>query len=405
MDQLHWKRNLAVCFFGSFINIVAMTLLLPFLPLYVEQLGVTDHAAIVQWSGIAYGATFFAAALVAPLWGRVSDRYGCKPNLIRASAGMVVSMCLIGLAQNIWQLVALRLLVGLAGGYTSGAYILVATQTPKEKSGWALGMLSSGIMAGSLIGPLIGGLLPGLVGIRYTFFLASACIFLNLLATSFLIKENKKPARSAQEAKAAPADVSLWSSAYAPKLVFSMFATAALLMVANMSIEPIITVYVQQLLTDSSKVTLISGVVMSAAALGSVLSASHLGKLADRIGGMNVVVLCLTVAACLLIPQAFVTQAWQLILLRFFMGLSLGGLLPSLVALIRHNVPSQIVGRALGYSTASQYAGQVIGPLLGGFVGGHFSMRAVFIITSVMLFCAAGYNKFLLGTTRLEAVK
>jgi MFS family permease len=110
--ELHWKRNLMVCVFGAFTTIVAMTLLLPFLPLYVEHLGVSDQAAIVQWSGVAFGATFLSAALTAPLWGRLGDRYGRKLMLIRASLGMAVAMSLIGLAENIWQLVGLRLLAG-----------------------------------------------------------------------------------------------------------------------------------------------------------------------------------------------------------------------------------------------------------------------------------------------------
>ena len=100
-DTAHWKRNLGVCVFGSFTTIVAMTLLLPFLPLYVEELGVSDHAAIVQWSGVAYGATFLTAAMFAPLWGRLGDLYGRKLMLIRASLGMAVAMSLIGLAQNV----------------------------------------------------------------------------------------------------------------------------------------------------------------------------------------------------------------------------------------------------------------------------------------------------------------
>jgi MFS transporter, DHA1 family, multidrug resistance protein len=138
-EDTYWRRNLAVCLVGSFTTIVAMTLLLPFLPIYVEQLGVTDRAAIAQWSGIAYGATFFAAALVAPLWGRLADRYGRKLMLIRASLGMAVAMSLIGMAHNVWELVGLRLFAGFAGGYASGSTILVATQTPKARSGLALG--------------------------------------------------------------------------------------------------------------------------------------------------------------------------------------------------------------------------------------------------------------------------
>ena len=170
----YWRRNLYVCLFGSFTTLLAMTLLLPFLPIYVEQLGVEGHAAIVQWSGVAYGITFLGAGLMAPVWGKFADLYGRKPILMRAALSMAVVMSLIGLAQNIWQLVALRLAAGLLGGYSSGAVVLVATQTPRERSGWALGVLSTGTLAGTLLGPLLGGVMPGLVGIRATFFVAEA---------------------------------------------------------------------------------------------------------------------------------------------------------------------------------------------------------------------------------------
>jgi MFS family permease len=363
-----------------------MTLLLPFLPLYVEQLGVTDQAAIVQWSGVAFGATFFSAAIVAPLWGNLADRYGRKLMLIRASLGMSVAMSLIGLAGNVWQLVLLRLLAGFLGGYASGSMVLVATQTPKARSGWALGTLSSGIMAGNLAGPLIGGILPPLIGIRSTFFGAGAVIFVAFLATTFLIKEEKRPPKSRQSASGR------WASIPNKRPVVAMLVTGMLLLFANMSIEPIITVYVETLIPDASQVTLYAGLAMSAAALGSILSAQRLGKLADRIGHWNVVVGGLLVSAVLLIPQAFVTQGWQLIGLRFLMGLSLGGLLPCIAAVIRHNVPDAIAGTTLGYSTSAQYTGQVAGPLLGGFVGGHIGMRAVFLGTAVLMAAGAWFN-------------
>ena len=106
---------------------------------------------------------------MAPLWGKLADRYGRKLMLIRASLGMAMAMSLIGMAHNVWQLVALRLLAGLLGGYASGSTVLVATQTPKARSGWALGILSSGIMAGNLVGPADRRLLPPLIGMRATF--------------------------------------------------------------------------------------------------------------------------------------------------------------------------------------------------------------------------------------------
>ncbi|HEY1720136.1 MAG TPA: MFS transporter [Magnetospirillaceae bacterium] len=374
-----WKRNLWVCVAGSFTTIVAMTLLLPFLPLYVQELGVADHAAIVQWSGIAYGATFLTAALTAPLWGHLADRYGRKLMLIRASLGMAVAMSLIGMADNIWHLVALRLLAGLLGGYSSGSMTLVAAQTPRERTGWALGILSSGIMAGNLVGPLIGGIVPPLIGIRATFLCAGAVIFVAFLGTVFFIREEKRPPRAKAEKPR-----SAWSQIPDKRPIVVMLVTGTLLMIANMSIEPIITVYVAQLV-DPPRVTFIAGLVMSAAALGAALSSSQLGKFADRFGHWNIVILCLAVSAVLLIPQAFVTSGWQLIVLRFLMGLALGGLLPCITSVIRHNVPEAMTGAILGYSVSSQFVGQVVGPLAGGFVGGHIGMRAVFFGTCILM--------------------
>jgi MFS family permease len=376
-----------VCLFGSFVNNTAMSLLLPFLPLYVEQLGVHDQAAIVQWSGIAYGITFLGAGVMAPIWGRFADLYGRKLILIRASLGMTLCMSLIGLAQNIEQLVALRLAAGVLGGYASGAVVLVATQTPKDRSAWALGTLSTGMMAGALLGPLIGGTLPGLIGVRQTFFLAGAAIFVAFILTIVLITEDRQfiPGRVHKAA------TGVWGGLPDRRLVLEMLATASLLMLANMSVEPIITVYVAQV-APGSDVVLTAGLVMAASAVGAILAAPRVGAIADRIGPRNVIVACLGICGLLLVPQAFVTAGWQLIGLRFLMGIALAGLMPAVTATIRHAVPQSSAGTILGYNTSAQYAGQVIGPFAGGFVGGHFGMRAVFLATTLIMLAGAGYN-------------
>jgi MFS family permease len=366
-----------------------MTLLLPFLPLYVAQLGVSSQAAVVQWSGVAFAATFFAAAVAAPLWGKMADRYGRKQILIRASLGMAITMSLLGMVHDVWQLVGLRLLAGLVGGYASGAVVMVATQSPKHRTGWALGTLSSGVMAGNLVGPLVGGLLPPLIGIRSTFFLAGGIIFVAFLATTLLIKENfVRPVIDTNTKKGEGA----WRALPALAPILTMLLTAMLLMFANMSIEPIITVFVSTLVTDPNHVTRVAGVVMAASALGSIIAAARIGRLADRIGAWRIVVICLALCGVLLIPQAFVTSAWQLIVLRFLMGLSLAGLLPSITSVIRHNTPDKHAGYILAYATSAQYAGQVTGPLMGGFIGGAFGMRSVFLITSALMFAGALIN-------------
>lgn len=383
----YWQRNLIVCFIGSFATIFAMTLMLPFLPLYVEELGVNGHAAIVQWSGVAFSATFFTAGLVAPLWGRLGDRFGRKSMLVRASLGMAITFSLMGLATNIWQLVGLRILAGLAGGYSSGATILVAVQAPRERSAWALGALSSGIMAGNLAGPLAGGWLPPLIGIRATFFCAGALIFVAFLLTTFLIREPRRPAGAKASAKRVP-----WSQLPSRSLIACMLATGLLLMFANMSIEPIITVYVSALVNDPGQVTKIAGYAMAAAALGSMVSASRWGRLADRVGHVPIIILALTVAGLLLIPQAFVTAGWQLVVLRFLMGVALGGLLPCIATVLRHSVPEGLAGGIMGYSVSAQFIGQFSGPLAGGLIGGHVGMRAVFLATCVILLAGALWN-------------
>ncbi|URQ60471.1 MFS transporter [Pantoea alhagi] len=383
----YWRRNLWVCMAGSFTTLVAMTLLLPFLPLYVAELGVSDPAAIARWSGLAYGATFFTAALTAPLWGRLADRYGRKLMLIRASLGMAVAMALIGMAETPWQLVALRLLAGLLGGYASGSTILIASQTPKAHTGWALGMLSSGIMAGNVIGPLIGGFLPPLIGIRATFWLAGAVIFFAFLATCLLLKEAPRPAISQRSQTAS--GFTLRSG-----ILPLMLLTGMLLIFANMSVEPIITLYVAQFVDQAERVTWVAGVVMAVAALGSIISAAWLGRLADRIGHWPVLIGGLFAAALLLIPQAFITSAWQLVVLRFLMGIALGGLLPCIASLIRHHVANEQVGRALGWSTSAQYVGQVCGPLFGGMVGGWLGMRVVFLATGAIMAAGALCNLY-----------
>lgn len=387
-NALHWRRNLFICVFGSFTTLVSLTALLPFLPVYVEELGVPPGAAVVRWSAVAFGATFLGTGLTAPLWGALSDRYGRKPMLVRAAVGMAVVMPLIGCVHSVWQLVVLRLVGGIIGGYTASATLLVATQAPKEKSGWALGVLSTGALAGTLTGPLIGGLLPGLIGIRHTFFATGAMIAVAALLTALFVRENFMPRPRHAGARAAPAT----GTRSTRLVVAAMFATGMLVLFANMSIEPIITVYLREIHVARERVVLDAGIVMAASALGSIVMAAPLGRLADRIGGWPVIAGCLAAAGLLMVPQAFVTAWWQLALLRFLLGTALAGLLPAIAKQVRQSVPENALGNVLGYLQSAQYAGQVLGPLAGGAIGGFIGMRAVFFVTGALLLAGAAAN-------------
>ena len=385
-NTLYWRRNLFICVFGSFTTLVSLSMLLPFLPLYVQQLGVTSQAAIVQWSGVAFGATFLGTAVTAPLWGRLADRYGRKPMLVRAAVGMAIVMSLIGMAHNVTELVILRLLAGLIGGYASASIVMIGTQAPRERAGWALGILSTGSLAGSLVGPLVGGVLPSVISIRSTFFAGGAMIAVAALLTILFVREDFHPDSDAK-ARAS-------SHATAPKLanrtvMITLLLTAMMVLLANMSIEPIITVYISHLNVPTDHLARTAGIVMACSAFGSMLTAARLGALADRIGSWNVIIGCLVLTGLVMVPQAFVTHWWQLAALRGLMGMTLAGLLPSIAKLVRHTATESQSGTMLGYLQSAQFAGQVVGPLIGGVIGVHLGLHAVFFVTGSLLIACA----------------
>jgi MFS family permease len=385
----YWRRNLYVCLFGSFVNMAGMTILMPFLPNYVRELGVTDQTGIVFWSAAAFSAAFLAAALVSPIWGWLADLYGRKLMLVRACAGMTIAISAMGMAHNVYELVALRALTGFLGGYTSGSIILVASQTPKDRSAWALGKLSIGSLSGTLIGPLIGGALPRLIGLRETFLFTGAAIFVAFLLTTFVIREDRalRPKRENGRLPTLASLVPDW------RPIAMMLVSATLLLVANMSIEPIVTLYVGKIASPGQDSVLYAGAAMSAGAFAAMLAAPTIGRLADRHGHWRVVGLSFAAAGLILLPQAIVTAPWQFVALRFLMGLALAGLLPAITALIRRSAPDAAIGRILGFSQSAQYFGQIAGPFAGAAVAAHFGMRAVFIATALAMLAAAVGNE------------
>lgn len=218
---INWKRNLAVAWFGCFLTGAAFSLVMPFLPLYVEQLGVTGHSALNMWSGLVFSITFLFSAIASPFWGGLADRKGRKIMLLRSALGMSIIMVLMGLAQNVWQLLILRALLGLLGGFVPNANALIATQIPRHKSGWALGTLSTGAVSGALLGPLAGGFMADIYGLRPVFFITAAVLFICFIVTLLCIRENFTPVAKKEMLHARQVIGALKN----PKLVLSLFVT------------------------------------------------------------------------------------------------------------------------------------------------------------------------------------
>lgn len=376
----NWKRNLVICWFGTFITMVGMSQIAPILPIYIKQLGISDVTMIEQLSGIAFGVTFVVSGIFSPIWGKLADKYGRKPMLLRASLGMAIVVLLMGFVHNVYVLIGLRLLQGTISGYSTACTTLIATQTDREHAGTALGTLSTAGVAGSLLGPMIGGYLEGTTGIRSVFFITGVLLLIVFIATIVFVKEDfhvsKEKALKFKE---------VWDIIPNKNLMIAMFVTSFVLQLAFYSIEPIITVYVTDLSKNATNIAFIAGMVFSTSGLANILAARRLGRLSDRIGAHKVMLVALIFAGIIFIPQAFVKNPWQLMGLRFFLGLSAAGLNPSINAIIKKITPDKIVGRAFGFNMSAQYFGTFGGSILGGQVAAYFGIKYIFFITSALL--------------------
>lgn len=393
---INWKRNLTIAWIGCFLTGAAFSLVMPFLPLYVEQLGVTGHSALNMWSGLVFSITFLFSAIASPFWGGLADRKGRKIMLLRSALGMSIVMVLMGFAQNIWQFLVLRALLGLLGGFVPNANALIATQIPRHKSGWALGTLSTGAVSGALLGPLAGGLLADSYGLRPVFFMTACVLFLCFLLTLLLIREQFQPIAKKEMLHAKEVIGSLKS----PKLVLSLFITTLIIQVATGSIAPILTLYVRELAGNVSNIAFISGMIASVPGVAALISAPRLGKLGDRIGPEKILIAALMISVLLLIPMAFVQSPWQLGLLRFLLGAADGALLPAVQTLLVYNSTNQIAGRIFSYNQSFRDIGNVTGPLIGASVSASYGFRTVFFVTASVVLFNAVYTGLSLRRTR-----
>ncbi|MDU0202882.1 MULTISPECIES: MFS transporter [Paenibacillus] len=377
---LHWKKSLWILWGANFSIMCGMNLILPFLPLYVGQLGVHEVGDVVRWTGWIVAAQFITSFLTQPLWGAIADRRGRKIMLLRAGFGMAVVTALMGIVTEPWQLLALRLLNGFFSGFISMAVSLQASVTPPEHSGKSLGTLQTGSIAGSLVGPLIGGLLAGMIGYSHIFFVTGGLMLCaSLIVMIFVHEERKAPVQKKVRQRTE------WRL-FRPLL--PVFAASLITQIGMMSIEPIVTVYAKTIYFGNH-LELFAGLIVAITGIANLFGAPSLGRLGDRIGQRKLLVIALSMAALAFIPQAFATSITMLLIGRFLLGLFIGGMIPSLNVLVLKLAPTQIQGTAYGFNTSSLFLGNLIGPLLGSHVAAAYGFKSVFYITmGILLLCA-----------------
>lgn len=376
MQEISWKENLRVAWFGSFLTGASISLVVPFMPIFVEQLGI-EGDQVAFYAGLAISVSAVSAALVSPIWGILADKYGRKPMMIRAGLAMTITMGGLAFVPNIYWLLFLRLLNGVFTGFVPNATALIASQVPKDKSGVALGTLSTGVVAGTLTGPFVGGFIAEIFGIRNVFLLVGSFLFLAAILTIFFIKEDFQPV--AKE-KAIPTK-EVFSSFKYPRLLVNLFLTSFVIQFSAQSIGPILALYVRDL-GQTENLLFVSGLIVSSMGFSSMMSAGILGKLGDKVGNHRLLVAAQIYSVIIYFLCAHATSPLQLGLYRFLFGLGTGALIPGVNALLSKMTPKSGISRIFAFNQVFFYLGGVIGPMAGSAVAGYLGYHAVFYATA-----------------------
>ena len=378
----NWQTTLWAMVGIQFVMSMALTAMTPIYPLMLPSLGVETPEMVKFYAGTLNSAGFLVAAIASPLWGQVADRHGRKLMVLRSSGAICLFMALMGLATTVWQLMALRALMGIFSGFSAAAIALVASQVPERRLGSSLGWLSTGQLTGSLIGPLIGGAMADLSGsYRLSFLLTSLLAGLVMLLAWRLVRESFSPSKG-KSRRSVFANLRMLSAipGVLPLMVVLLMAQFGV-----RTVQPVVTLFVQELTSSPATLATLAGLAFSVTGMADLLASPFLGKRSDTLGYRRVLLISLMGAALLTLPQAFAHSYWVFVAERFGVGMFIGGILPTANALIGRMVSSSDRGLVYGLTASATFLGGFLGPFTGGSVAALFGIRTVFVLTATIL--------------------
>jgi len=356
----------------------------PFLPLFLFDLGVKEDA-VNLWAGAVHSSAFLVGAVMAPLWGSLADKYGKRKMVIRAGLSLAVIYALIGLVQTPWQLIVVRMLHGLVGGFVPASMAIVASAAPGAKLGWSLGMMQAGTMTGGILGPLMGGLLSLWFGQRLSFVVAAGLILLATLAVIVWVREGTAPSAKAKESK-------LWrdvKEALQDGLLTRMLLLLLVFQLSLNMIQPLLTLHIAELQGELSGAVLTSGLVFALIGVAGILASPFWGRMGEQRGYGRVLTFCLLVSGVVISTQYFVHELWVFTAVQFVFGLFMAGIVPNINTLVVQHTSESFRGRSFGLTTSANQFGAMIGPLIGGGLGFFLDIRWIFVTTGLIMAAAA----------------
>ena len=356
------------------------TMIIPFLPMYLtSELGVSNDD-VNMWSGVVFSATFVVAAVMAPIWGKLADKKGKRLMAIRSALLISIGYFLGGIVETPIQLTLMRAFMGFAAGLWPMDLAIMSLVAPPNKLGFCLGVMNGTLTAGGVIGPLLGGLLATNFGMRVSFFIGSAALFINCLMFVFLIKEprgeNQKPDASQPSEK-----LELWKI---PD-VRNMMIFGTLTQMFILILQPILTTYIAHLAGRIGSLILVAGIVFSLGGFAGAIAAPLWGKFGQRRGFYLAMTLGMLGAGVCTFIQGFAAEIMFFAAMQFAGGLFFSAIHPSIQATLASKTPPEYKGRVFGLLFATQQIGCVIGPLFGGAIASFFGMKYVFFVAGVIL--------------------
>ncbi len=377
--EISWRKNLYIIWSAQLIAMIGMSMVIPFLPLFVKDLGVTEITEVKRWSGLVVSGVFITAFIATPIWGWLGDRVGKKKMVLRAIFGLAISQLLIGFSQDVVQLFIFRMVQGALSGFIAAALALVSSNTPKEKSGYAIGFLASSTAAGNLLGPFIGGLLADAFGYRNVFFITSGlCALSGILVYAFVKEMN--PTRNKES--------DIWDNY---KFVFKntriKFAMLILIIsaAAISMIQPLFALFVESKLGSTAYLATITGSIFGVVGLFQVISSSFWGKLNDKREIRKNLAWAMIGAGVGYAMHVVTTGVWELVPIRALLGLCIGGVMPSLFSFINKCIPDHRKGGVMGIASSFTMFGNLIGPISSGYIASYTSINFVFILSGIIL--------------------
>jgi MFS family permease len=378
------QRNVLVAAATCFIGFAGFTVVMPFLPLYIAELGVRDVGEIALWSGLTLGVTPAITAVSAPLWGRVGDRYGSKILVVRSLVAFVLTKGAMAFVTAPWQLVALRGLLGVFAGYGALSMSMAAESVPRDQLPRAIGIVQMGQRLGPAVGPIVGGLIAPIVGLRRSFLVTAAFYVVALLTVLLFYREPR--ARHQREATRQLTAV-FRELAATPGFLLAL-AVIFTLQTVDRSFSPILPLFVEQLGIAGDRIATVSGVLFSLVAVCAAIGHSGAGRFMARWSPRSLVTAIALTIAFALMAIVLVPSMWTLTLALMIASLGIGIAMTAAYSVAGALLPQDAHVTGFGIMTTAALIGLAFSPVLAGLVGAS-GLRVVFVLDVVLLLALA----------------